>query len=189
MRGDAILAFIKACTNGAVVLLFPLSATVVFSTALALLAAFAPAISTFALLTLALPAALPPPVAFAVLLPLPWCAVVASIGKSFLVAAEILLLVVAVAAESASKVYLHFISGPLACRSVRPLTPGSAEGASTILSAVSSSLVPLELRWVVLMRGKVTRTFSNTMSKISPSVSGSWSFFSPLQAPPQASLL
>jgi hypothetical protein len=66
------------------------------------------------LLTLAL-LALSPPVAFAVgvLLPLPWCAVVASIGKIFLVAAEILLLVVAVAAESASKVSLYFFSGPL----------------------------------------------------------------------------
>ena len=112
MRGDATPAFTKAFTNGAVALLFPLAATAAaFSTALTL-AAFAPAISTFALLTLAL-LALSPPVAFAVLLPLPWCAVVASIGKSFLVAAEILLL----AAESASKVYLYFISDPLAAQS------------------------------------------------------------------------
>jgi hypothetical protein len=108
-------AFIKALANGAAVLLFPGPATAAFSTALAL-AVSALAISTFALLTLAL-LTLSAPVAFAVFLPLPWCAVVASIGKSCLGAVEILLLVVAVAAESASAVHLYLFSDPLGAQS------------------------------------------------------------------------
>jgi hypothetical protein len=122
VRGDATLAFTftKAFTNGAVVFLFPLAATAAFSTAafstaLALVA-FTPAISTVSLLTLAL-LTLSTPVILALPLSLPWCAVVASIGNPFLVAAEILLLVVAVAAKSASKFHLYFVSDPLAAQS------------------------------------------------------------------------
>jgi hypothetical protein len=98
------------------VLLFPISATAAFSSTALALAAFTPAISTFSVLTLAL-LTLSTPVALAVLWSLPWCAVVASIGKTFLVAAEILLLVVAVAAKSASKVHLYFFSDSLGAQS------------------------------------------------------------------------
>jgi hypothetical protein len=123
VRGDATLAFTftKAFTNGAVVFLFPLAATAAFSTAafstaLALVA-FTPAISTVSLLTLALLTLSTPVILAALPLSLPWCAVVASIGNPFLVAAEILLLVVAVAAKSASKFHLYFVSDPLAAQS------------------------------------------------------------------------
>jgi hypothetical protein len=164
----------KALANGAAVLLFR-PATAAFPTALAL-AVSALAISTFPLLTSSL--AFSAPVSFAVLLPLPWGAVVTSIAKSCLIAVEILLLVAAVAAESASKVYLeHLFSDPLCAgsdlRTVRPLALVFAEALQYDLwSVISSSFVPLVLRWGVLMRGNVARTFSNTMSKISSSVNG-----------------
>jgi hypothetical protein len=167
--GDATFAFSKALTNGSAVLLFPSSATAAFSTALAL-AVSALAISTFALLTSALLTPLSAPVAFAVFLPLLWCAVVASIGKSCLVAVEILLLVVAATAESVSKVHLYLFSDPLGAQSDLWLF-----SLQKIYSPICGQLIlrtpGVEVERVDARKG-VARTFSNTMSKISSSVNG-----------------